>query len=113
MKRCTMDLIVPVIDRLLGVNCVNTEVRNQAVKLLQRIAMVALRPRLAAWRYKCGHRSLEDSLKGRQESSSKPPLPTDMSNNKDENEDETGNENFMEADVPFELVIYIFVTFRH
>ena len=59
-----MDLLQSVSSKLLNRDCINIEVRNLATKLLQRVALVLLKPRLASWRYKCGFRSLEESLKG-------------------------------------------------
>lgn len=46
----------------LRAECANILVRNLIVKLLQRLALVLLRPKLAAWRYRCGFRSLEENL---------------------------------------------------
>lgn len=64
MKVCANLILNAVLDKLLNVECLNITVRYLVVKMLQRIALVLLRPRLADWRYKCGYRSLEANLKG-------------------------------------------------
>jgi len=43
--------------------CPNILVRHLISKLLQRISLVLLRPKLASWRYRCGYRSIEETLK--------------------------------------------------
>lgn len=65
MKPYAMELIQSLEGTLLNVDCKNSEVRNLISKLLQRISLVLLRKRFANWRYKCGHRNLEESLKQR------------------------------------------------
>lgn len=41
----------------------NVSARLHVVKVLQRIALIYLKPKQATWRYKCGVRSLEENLK--------------------------------------------------
>uniref|UniRef100_A0AC34GEP5 Small subunit processome component 20 homolog n=1 Tax=Panagrolaimus sp. ES5 TaxID=591445 RepID=A0AC34GEP5_9BILA len=41
----------------------NAGARTHIIKLIQRIALIYLKPKPAAWRYKCGVRSLEENLK--------------------------------------------------
>uniref|UniRef100_A0A914CJN7 Tubulin-specific chaperone D n=1 Tax=Acrobeloides nanus TaxID=290746 RepID=A0A914CJN7_9BILA len=56
----------PVLDHLsllLKLDSPNTHIRNFTVKLVQRLVVVFLKPRLAKWRYLCGVRSLEQNLK--------------------------------------------------
>ncbi|KAI1718603.1 tubulin-specific chaperone D [Ditylenchus destructor] len=65
MQPYALKILEQTSGRLINVECVNIEVRNLVTKLLQRIALMLLKPRLASWRYKCGYRSLEDTLKGR------------------------------------------------
>lgn len=67
MQPYALNILEQTYGRLLNVVCVNIEVRNLVAKLLQRIALMLLKPRLASWRYKCGYRSLEDTLKCRSE----------------------------------------------
>ncbi|CAK5090707.1 unnamed protein product [Meloidogyne enterolobii] len=43
--------------------CPNILVRHLISKLLQRISLVLLRPKLASWRYRCGYRSIEETLR--------------------------------------------------
>lgn len=40
----------------------NTLLRKLLVKLVQRVGLVYMRPRVASWRYKRGHRSLQENL---------------------------------------------------
>jgi hypothetical protein len=43
----------------------NALLRKLHIKLVQRMALVTLRPRLAPWRYQRGHRSLVENLMGK------------------------------------------------
>lgn len=99
MKPYAIDLIHKLEGTLLNVNCKNSEVRNLITKLLQRIALVLLRKRFANWRYKCGYRNLEESLKHR----------SMMNNDKIESinvKEETNlEEEEDEAEIPYNLVI--------
>jgi tubulin-specific chaperone D len=76
-------------------NCQNILVRDLIAKLLQRIALVLLRPKLAPWRYSCGHRSLEDNLRPQDE---KNISKTEPSNFEQNDEDE------MDANIPYDEV---------
>ena len=64
----------------------NTGARLQTIKLIQRIALIYLKPKPASWRYRCGVRSLEENLKlaGIEESSKDEPQ---KEGSEDENEE--------------------------
>lgn len=66
MRRYAEEVLAAVPSRLTSFETVNIEVRTLTVKLLQRIALVLLKPKLATWRYRCGFRSLEDNLRKRE-----------------------------------------------
>lgn len=102
---CADFILNSVLDQLLNVDCLNIEVRNLVVKLLQRIALVLLRPRLADWRYKCGYRSLETSLKGKKTAK----LSLDKQSNEC-NDTEISKDVNMDEDyeVPYDVVCYKF-----
>lgn len=96
MKICAENILNTVLDKLLNVECLNITVRYLVVKLLQRVALVLLRPRLADWRYKCGYRSLEASLRRKKDAESDKKILEDKS---------LKNINMEEDyEVPFELV---------
>ncbi|KAK6617706.1 hypothetical protein RUM44_005294 [Polyplax serrata] len=44
--------------------CNNSLLRKYAVKVVQRIGLIFLKPKVAAWRYQRGNRSLAENLKG-------------------------------------------------
>ena len=66
----------------------NVAARLQTIKLLQRIALNFLKPKPAAWRYKCGVRSLEDNLKNTVKNASENDTLGKYSGAADEAEDE-------------------------
>ena len=56
----------PVLDHIQAINVLglnNLVLRKLAVKLTQRVGMTLLKPRIAAWRYQRGNRSLDSTLK--------------------------------------------------
>ena len=71
----------------------NTGARLQTIKLVQRIALIYLKPKPASWRYRCGVRSLEDNLKlsGIEDSSKEQPQ-------KEETQEDDENEEIVKLD---------------
>uniref|UniRef100_A0A914GRG9 Tubulin-specific chaperone D n=1 Tax=Globodera rostochiensis TaxID=31243 RepID=A0A914GRG9_GLORO len=65
LRPFAFDLLCALSPQFVRANCPNILIRDLIAKLLQRLALVLLRPRLAPWRYHCGHRSLEENLRGR------------------------------------------------
>uniref|UniRef100_A0A915CUZ3 Tubulin-specific chaperone D n=1 Tax=Ditylenchus dipsaci TaxID=166011 RepID=A0A915CUZ3_9BILA len=94
MRPYGLELLRSVSSQVLSMDCMNIEVRNLVTKLLQRVALVLLKPRLASWRYKCGFRSLEESLKGRREIEM-----DDQRNGKAEKHEEDAEEN--SGEIPY------------
>ncbi|KAL3072707.1 hypothetical protein niasHS_017681 [Heterodera schachtii] len=84
-------------------NCPNILVRQLVAKLLHRLALVLLRPRLAPWRYRCGHRSLEENLLGRRNQNENEARKGDEEND-EESEGETAEERADEAAEHFEEI---------
>eukprot|EP00048_Salpingoeca_helianthica_P006781 m.102538 g.102538 ORF g.102538 m.102538 type:complete len:1182 (+) comp14122_c1_seq1:62-3607(+) len=65
------EVLLPLVDELLSaataphlLESPNTHVRKLAIKVTQRLGMTMLKPRIAAWRYQRGQRSLLNNLGG-------------------------------------------------
>lgn len=106
MKPYAENLIQNLSERLLNMNCKNSEIRNLNTKLLQKITLILLRKRFANWRYKCGHRNLEESLKFCVVSEE----PLEKKKNKESNVNEE-EEDEEDANIPYDLVFFIELKF--
>lgn len=95
MRRYAEQILSAIPATLTGLESKNSEVRAATVKLLQRISLVLLKPKLAVWRYRCGLRSLEDNLRNREDQGETRAHAENVNEFPEETHDE---------DVPFDLV---------
>ncbi|KAL7074229.1 hypothetical protein ACQ4LE_006412 [Meloidogyne hapla] len=95
----TEKLFASLSKEFLFAQCTNILVRDLISKLLQRISFVLLRPKLASWRYRCGYRSIEETLK--RDKTSKQSSLQDTRDHPNQ-EEESQNEN--DADIPYDLI---------
>ncbi|KAF7634087.1 TFCD_C domain-containing [Meloidogyne graminicola] len=77
--------------------CPNILVRDLISKLLQRISLVLLCPKLATWRYRCGYRSIEETLK-------KDKLKENSLQGIHQNVTNENNEEEEEENIPYDLI---------
>uniref|UniRef100_A0A915MVC9 Tubulin-folding cofactor D ARM repeats domain-containing protein n=1 Tax=Meloidogyne javanica TaxID=6303 RepID=A0A915MVC9_MELJA len=83
--------------------CPNILVRHLISKLLQRISLVLLRPKLASWRYRCGYRSIEETLK--RDKNLKIDSASSLQDTKGHsNEEENSKNDDDDSDIPYDLI---------
>nr|CAD2152735.1 unnamed protein product [Meloidogyne enterolobii] len=83
--------------------CPNILVRHLISKLLQRISLVLLRPKLASWRYRCGYRSIEETLK--RDKNLKMDSASSLQDTRGHaNEKEDSQNDDDDSDIPYDLI---------
>uniref|UniRef100_A0A915LY91 Tubulin-specific chaperone D n=1 Tax=Meloidogyne javanica TaxID=6303 RepID=A0A915LY91_MELJA len=83
--------------------CPNILVRHLISKLLQRISLVLLRPKLASWRYRCGYRSIEETLK-RDKNLKMDDVSSLQDTRGHANEKEDSQNDDDDSDIPYDLI---------
>lgn len=83
-------------------NVKNMVIRKLVVKLVQRVGMTLLRPRVAAWRYQRGSRSLDETLK---QSSTSPAVPQLASSKAEDDDDDESYDIPEDIETILEIVL--------